>query len=96
MEKDRLAEYIQGRKAMSLYNSFVDAADEMPIDEAKDYIFCIIRYGMRGELPDLETKSPMFRIAWKMCLPTVDKDLVKYHNGKKGGAPEGNNNRTGK
>jgi hypothetical protein len=95
MEKEKLAECIEGRKAMSLYHSFVEAADEMTQDEARDFFYHIVRYGLRGEVPELETKSPLFRIAWKMCLPVLDKDLVKYHNGKHGGAPEGNNNRKG-
>ena len=96
MEKEQLAEYVEGRKAMSIYNSFVEAADEMSPEEAKEYFSSIVRYGLKGELPDLESKSKLFRIAWKMCLPTLDKDLIKYHNSKNGGAPEGNTNRRNK
>ena len=95
MDKEQLAKCIEGRKAMSVYNSFVEAADEMTLEEAKEYLYTIVRYGLKGEVPELETKSPSFRIAWKMCLPTLDKDLVKYNNGKNGGAPEGNTNRLG-
>lgn len=96
MEKERLQEFVKERVAMSVYKSFIEVTDEMPEDEAKDYIYHILRYGLKGETPDLKNKSPLFRIAWKGSLPTLDKDIVKYHNGKSGGAPEGNNNRNGK
>ncbi len=95
MEKERLQEYVKGRVAMSLYANFIEASEEMPSDEARDFIYHIVRYGLNGEIPNLEGKSPLFRIAWKMCVPKLDSDLIKYHNGTKGGAPEGNSNRKG-
>lgn len=76
------SEDVKGRVAMSIYNNFVEASEEMTLEDAKDFLYSLIRYGLRGESPNTEKMSPSVRICWKMALPKLNKDIIQFNNGK--------------
>ncbi len=82
----------KNRVAMSIYNNFVEAAEDMSEEEAKSFFYDIILYGMRDRVPDINAMTPLRRVAWKMALPKLDKDLAQFRNAIKGGAKPGNQN----
>lgn len=76
------------------FYSYYEAYDDLPSDREKAiFIDAMMRYAFFGEEPDLpEYLSSMF----KLIRPNIEKSVKNMRqgavNGKKGGAPSGNQN----
>jgi hypothetical protein len=77
------------REGFVFYRSFYDAICEL--DERTQLILfrAIVDYGLDGVLPDLEGVA---KAIFLMAKPQIDANYRRYENGKKGGAPKGNQN----
>ncbi len=83
-------EQAEEREYFPFYLSFEKAISNL---DEKDQLLiyrAIARYSLFGEEPpQLERFA---RATWELLLPILNKSRRKYQNGKKGGAPKGNQN----
>lgn len=82
------------RNSFVFYRGFRDSINECPAEEQLDIYKSIVDYALDGIEPDLQTSFG--RVCWKLIKPILDKNLSRYRNGCKGGAPLGNTNKKGK
>ena len=78
------------RPYFTFLSSFLEAIEECPLENQLELYRTIVHYALNKELPG--TLSPTVKVAWILIRPIIDKQWVKFDNGKKGGAPEGNSN----
>ena len=74
------------RDSFVFYRSFLEAAQFLPQDLKAEFLTAIIEYALNGtenEQLDSVVKSLMM-----MAKPQIDKNNVRYENGKKGGRPK--------
>lgn len=82
---------MENRKSFLFYRSFVEAGRQIPEDKRLAYYEAIFTYALDGIKPDPD-EDPLIKIAFSFIEPLVEASLKKYENGKKGGAPVGNQN----
>ena len=82
---------MDNRKSFLFYRSFVEAGRQIPEDKRLAYYEAIFTYALDGIKPDPD-EDPLIKIAFSFIEPLVEASLKKYENGKKGGAPVGNQN----
>jgi len=76
--------------------SYYDAINDFDLSSEQKGIFldAIFQYVFEGVEPQFE--KGLFKGCWTLIKPTLDNSLSRYtaavENGKKGGAPKGNNN----
>ena len=79
------------REAMLFYQSFDKAIDKLEDVDRLSLYRAITKYGLYGEEPELDgAAGAMF----ELVRPQIDANNRRYQNGKKGGAPKGNQNAT--
>jgi len=78
------------RESFIFYKSFKTAIDRLEDPGEKLALYeAICNYALNGEEPVINgALAGMF----ELIRPQIDKNNIKYENGKKGGAPEGNQN----
>lgn len=79
---------------LCFYQSFYEAINEIPSDTDKwRMMTALYEYRFYGVIPDFE--YPLSSI-WRSIMPNVESSMRNYdncvENGKKGGAPKGNQN----
>lgn len=72
------------RESMVFYRSFYEAIAELPDLELAQAFRAIAEYGLNGVEIDCAGSA---KVALKMAKPQIDKNNVRYENGKKGGRP---------
>lgn len=88
------------QNSMVFYRSFIDAIDQLPIEDQALLYKAIIRYAIDDQVINLQT--PMQKLTWTLIKPQLDankkrrKDGKKgASHGKKGGRPKKENNPSG-
>lgn len=80
------------RDSMVFYRSFYEAIMDLPDADLAQAFRAIASYGLDGV--EIEC-SGAAKVALKMAIPIIDKNNVRYKNGKNGGRPlEPNSNQT--
>ena len=77
------------RESFVFYRSFYESICELDKDEQYELFIAICEYSLYGEEPDL---TGALKAMFLLIRPQIDKNNVRYENGKKGGAPKGNQN----
>lgn len=83
-----------------MYKSYVETARKFPKDKQLNFYDWIIDYAIYGKEPDFSSESPEMQfaldVAFGQIKASVSASLSRYEacieNGKKGGAPKGNQN----
>ena len=83
------------KESMVFYRAFYEAIEMNPDHKTKAECYkAIINYALNGTLPTTKNKNVMF--AFNFCKQIYDVKAKRYlkcvENGKKGGAPLGNQN----
>lgn len=73
---------------MIFYESFYEAAKDLPDDQRLQIYDAIIRYGCAGILPDELTGTP--KAVFAIVKPLLDANAQRRENGAKGGRPRKN------
>lgn len=83
---------MNSRDSFLFYRSYLEAAQNVT-DEQKQsrLIMAILHYGIYFEEPDF-SDDEILKVAWSLIKPLLDASHRNYGNGKKGGAPKGNQN----
>ena len=85
------------KQSFLFYKDWADVIKDFPDDVQLELLQAIIQYAFYGIETDLQQST---KIAFRFIKPQIDRDTAKYietvrkntENGKKGGAPIGNNN----
>lgn len=82
------------KESFVFYRSFYEAITEVPEESQLELFKAICEYSLNNKLPKLENK--ISRVIFKLIKPNIDSAKARYaasvENGKKGGAPKGNQN----
>ena len=83
------------KESMVFYKSFLDAINFLEGDENKlEFCLAILNYGIYGTKPNFSNSSVL--AVFSVAKPSIDmcdkRYLTSIENGKKGGAPKGNQN----
>lgn len=77
------------RDKFTFFRSYFEAFSELP-DELRLQCYDIVcEYALNGKEPEVEG---IIKAIWKLIEPTVSKGIKMSDNGRRGGAPSGNNN----
>lgn len=79
------------RDSLVIYRSFYEASKNMTPEEFKELWVNLLQYALDDEEPG-DIQSPMAEAILTMAKPQLDANKSRQDNGKKGGAPEGNQN----
>ena len=76
------------------YRSFLNAVKLLPQDEQLDFLFALCAFALDEKAPDLkgDMQKAMFELMRPNITASVGRYLTSVENGKKGGAPKGNQN----
>lgn len=81
------------RESFVFYRSFYDAISHLPPDIQNEVYNAIFRYSFYGEDPEIDGTA---KAIFTLIKPNIDAATQRYaasvENGKKGGAPKGNQN----
>lgn len=72
------------------YKSFYNAIKEFDNDTIAEFFKLVCQYALDGEV--YETDNKVARALFQMTIPQIEANNKRRENGKKGGAPTGNNN----
>lgn len=72
------------------YRSYYESIKKMPSEEAKSLLVAICQYALDDKEPD-DLKYPV-DVTFDLIKPQLDANKRRRDNGKKGGAPKGNQN----
>lgn len=74
------------RDSFVFYRSFLEAAQYLPLEQKAQFLTAIIEYALNGtENIDYD---PVVKSLMMMAKPQIDKNNIRYENGKKGGRPK--------
>lgn len=79
------------RDSMVFYRSFYEAIKDLPDVEMAQAFRAIAEYGLNGQEVECSGSA---NVALKMAKPQIDKNNVRYENGKKGGRKVSDDNQT--
>lgn len=79
------------KNSFVFYRSYLTAAARMSDEQRLKFFDSLISYGL-DRVPIVETGDSILDIAFDFAVPLLDANYRKYENGKKGGAPKGNQN----
>ncbi len=77
------------RDSFIFYASYKTSLDYLPHDKQLEYLCAIIDYALDGVEPNMDGAV---RACFELIRPVIEKNNRLYENGKKGGAPKGNQN----
>lgn len=81
------------KESIVFYRSFYEAIDELKPTEYKNTMNAILQYAFDGVEPELKGVA---KVVFSLVKPQIDANQKRYsasvENGKKGGAPKGNDN----
>lgn len=80
------------RDSMVFYHSFREAAKNLTKKDQIVFYNIIFDYGFLGIEPNSEETSSIVLSLFALIKPQIDKNIQRYENGRKGGAPKGNKN----
>lgn len=80
------------RDSFVFYRSFLEAAKFLPADLKAKVLTAIIEYALNGV--EDKDEDPVVKSLLMMAKPQIDKNNVRYENGKKGGRPKNNQTET--
>ena len=84
------------RNSFIFYSSYKEALDNLPDDQKLNLYNAICEYALNNKVVKLKTKTE--KSLFNLIVPTLDSSIKRYEanvkNGKKGGAPKGNQNAT--
>jgi hypothetical protein len=83
-----------------MYKSYIEAARKLPKDKQLDFYNWLIDFALDGKDPDFSQETPEMRFALDLVFGQIKESITasikRYEacveNGKKGGAPRGNQN----
>lgn len=78
------------RESFIFYRSWFDALGYLPPALRGEVLDAILTYGLNGMLPNCLSQEAQAYMA--LITPQIDANLQRFENGKKGGAPKGNQN----
>lgn len=86
---------IEKKESMVFYRSFIDAISTLNDPQTKVECYeAIIYYGLNGTIP--ASNNPTISLMLKLVEPIIKSNTERHNknveNGKKGGAPMGNQN----
>jgi hypothetical protein len=83
------------RETFVLRTEWYSNFEELEVKDKAELLDAIFLYNLDRE-SEINFTSPMSKMCWNFIRPTIDYHNKRYHasveNGKKGGAPKGNNN----
>lgn len=77
------------RDSFIFYRSFLEALEDLQGEEFKACVLSLANYALDEKEPEAVGVAKTF---FKMAKPQIDANNERYENGKKGGAPVGNQN----
>ena len=80
---------MDSRDSFVFYRSFYEAIEDLDIETQWLIFKAIVEYGLDGVLPEIDGVA---KAVFLMAKPQLDANYRRYANGKKGGAPKGNQN----
>lgn len=89
---DYLIRHPTMRSSFVFYDSWWEAIKNLPRDVQGDVLTAIIEYGLSGETT--EQLKPITKAMLAMVKPQIDVNNQRYENGKKGGRPPKDRNRS--
>ena len=86
------------KKATIFYGDWLKGLRKMPREKAGVVLLELLEYGTTGKPPELDDLAQ--EVVFELCAGDIDRDNEKFiakceqnrENGKKGGAPKGNQN----
>lgn len=82
------------RNSFVFYASYKEAIDNLPNEQKLNLFNAICDYALNSKITKLKTKTE--KSLFNLIIPTLDSSIKRYEanakNGKKGGAPKGNQN----
>lgn len=78
------------RDSFVFYRSFYESIKELPDKQQLEIFQSIVEYGLNNETPD--GVDVVAKAIFTLIKPQLDANTKRYLNGRKGGAPRGNNN----
>ena len=79
------------RDSFVFYRSFIEAIKTADADNFKECVLAICEYALNDKTFEGEGYARMF---YELCKPQIDKNNVRYENGRKGGRPKAKENQT--
>lgn len=77
------------RDSFVFYKSFFEAIENCPVEQQRDIYRGIVLYALFGTMPEFEGVA---KVVFTLVKPQIDANNKRFLNGKKGGAPKGNQN----
>lgn len=74
------------RESYVFYRSFISALENLDGETFKECILALSRYALDEQ--EYEGKNALVNMYLEMAKPQIDKNKVRYENGKKGGRPK--------
>ena len=76
------------RKAVVFYRNFYEAMKDLPVELKAEVFDAVMEYGLNGEEPS--SLSIMAKSLFALIKPSIDTNNIRYKNGKEGGRPKKN------
>ncbi|MBO4923391.1 MAG: hypothetical protein J5382_04610 [Bacteroidales bacterium] len=83
---------VEDREYIVFHRSLLEAGMEYSSSSRANYFETMIEYALHGELPKGWKIDVLVRHSWPLVKKELDRGIVKFLNGSKGGAPTGNQN----
>lgn len=81
------------RDSFAFRRSYIQAMARIRDKEKRmEFLLAVIDYGLNMELPEFSREDFDLENAWTFIQPELDRNHRQFLNGKKGGAPKGNQN----
>ena len=85
---------MKNRESFVIYKNWVDAINRLPEECQLEIYKALMEYGLTGKMPDnVSTICSAMLVSFSVSLEnSINRYLASIENGKKGGAPKGNQN----
>ena len=85
---------MKNRESFVIYKNWVDAINRLPEECQLEIYKSLMEYGLTGKMPDnVSTICSAMLVSFSVSLEnSINRYLASIENGKKGGAPKGNQN----
>lgn len=74
-------------KGFAFYQNFWDSVENLPLEQQKDVVYAIVKYGITGEIDT----NPLGAAMTQAFKPAIDNSIMRFNtnadNGKVGGRP---------
>lgn len=85
---------LKEREYIVLHRALLEVGLGLSPETRGRYYDALVYYSLNGELPEDWTFEPPLAGLWPLARTELDRGITKYLNGKRGGPPKGNKNRS--